>query len=68
MQEELATVARVHYLGLGRLAEREATKDEWTSVKGNPLLAILALVTNRLEGAKLLESALRDAYDWCDSL
>ena len=68
MQEELATVARVHQLGLGRSPQREPTKHKWPGVEGQRLLMILSLFANKLDGIELLELTFRDSENGCGTL
>jgi hypothetical protein len=60
-EEEGAVTARVDELVCGRLPQGGAAKYERTGVISNDLLAILTLLTNKLDGFKLFASALRDA-------
>jgi hypothetical protein len=52
----------------GRLAQGEAAEYERTGVISNHLLAILALLTNKLDGFKLFELAFRNCDDRCGTL
>jgi hypothetical protein len=67
-EEEAAVAASVDELVCGRLAQGEAAEYERTGVISNHLLAILALLTDKLDSIELLESALRNADDGCGTL
>lgn len=68
VQEELATMARVHQLGLRRSPQREPAKHKWPGVKGKWLLTILSLFANKLDGIELFESTFRDTENECGAL
>jgi hypothetical protein len=65
VQEELATVACVHQLGLRRSPQRESAKHEGPGVEGKRLLTILSLFANKLDGIELFESTIRDLENGC---
>ena len=68
VQEELATMACVHQLGLRRSPQREPAKHKWPGVEGQRLLTILSLFANKLDGIELFESTFRDAENGCGPL
>jgi hypothetical protein len=68
VQEELATMARVHQLGLRRSPQREPAKHEGPGVEGQRLLTILSLFANKLDGIELFELTFRDTENGCGAL
>ena len=68
MQEELATMARVHQLGPRRSPQGEPAKHEGPGVEGQRVLTILSLFANKMDGIELFESTFRDAKTGCGAL
>src|ERR1039458_8287066 len=68
VQEELATMACMHQLGLRRSPKRESAKHKWPRVEGKRLLTILSLLANKLNGIDLLDSTFRHAKNGCSPL
>ena len=60
VQEELATMACVHQLGLRRSPQGKPAKYKWPGVEGQRLLTILSLFANEVDRIKLLESTFRN--------